>query len=197
MIVGLTGLIGAGKTTAAREFARLGAAVIDADRIGRDVVDKSAALRRSLMRAFGSDIVDGAGRIRRKQLAALAFADKRSRDKLNEVVHPHLLKELRRQVRNARNYHEIVVIDAALLLQWRLGRLIDFVLVVEASRESRLSRLVARGMSRPDALAREKMQLPRREFIRRADRVIRNNTTTDDLARKIQRLHAQLMRHSN
>jgi len=193
MVIGLTGQIGAGKTSAARILARLGAAVIDADRIGREVVEQSATLRRQLAKAFGAEIFDRRGQLKRKKLAGMAFADPASNKRLNSLVHPYLLRELRHQTKLASRSHEVVVIDAALLLYWRMDREVDFVLVIHASREARLQRLMARGISRRDALARERAQLPFREFQKRADRLILNNGTRQDLQKKITRLYSRMI----
>ena len=184
MIIGLTGQIGAGKTSAAKIFADLGATVIDADLIGRYVVEQSPALLKKLLRAFGKDIVDTRGKLRRKKLAKVAFRDEDSRDKLNQLVHPYLLKELWRQVRVA-GRNRLIVIDAALLLHWQMDRKVDYVLVVHAGLQIRLKRLRARGITREDALARQRAQLTFREFQKRADRVILNNRTPAILRRKI------------
>jgi dephospho-CoA kinase len=191
MIIGLTGQIGAGKTSAALMFAELGAVVVDADRIGRDVVEQSHALRKKLVKAFGPEIADGKGNIRRRRLASLAFRDTASRDKLNRLVHPYLLKELRQQVR-AVDRNRLVVIDAALLLHWAMDREVDFVLVIHAGLETRLKRLRERGITREDALARQRAQLPFAEFQTRADRVILNNRTLAILGRKIVALFREI-----
>ncbi|MCX6835491.1 MAG: dephospho-CoA kinase [candidate division Zixibacteria bacterium] len=196
MLIGLTGQIGAGKSTASRTMARLGAAVIDADQIGREAVECSTALRRKLAQAFGAQIIDARGQIRRKKLAALAFADRKANATLNSLVHPYLLKELRRRVKGLLRTNSVVVIDAALLLYWDMDREVDFVLVIHASRTERLKRLKSKGLSPDKALARERAQLPYREFQERADRVILNNGTPRDLERKVahwyRRLTAQI-----
>jgi dephospho-CoA kinase len=192
LIIGLTGQIGSGKSSVAKVFARLGATVIDADRIGREVVERSSPLRRKLAQTFGSSVIDARGNIRRKKLAALAFVDRVSRDKLNSLVHPYLLAELRKQVRRADSKGRVVVVDAALLLHWKMDREVDIVVVVQASRKMRLARLQARGVERKDALAREKAQLPYAEFRRRADHIILNNGRPDDLAQESRLLFARL-----
>lgn len=184
MVIGLTGQIGAGKSTAARILAELGATVIDADKIGHDVVARSASLRKQLASAFGRDIFAADGKLRRKRLAARAFASKDTRDRLNRLVHPHLLKELRRQVARARKKGP-VVIDAALLLDWGMDRETDLVLVIHAGRETRFRRAEKRGFSSADIRARQRAQLLFREFRRRADRVILNNGSEADLRRKL------------
>lgn len=175
MIIGLTGQIGAGKSSAARIFTRLGVTVIDADKIGRQVVGQSVSLRRQLAASFGSEILDRNGKLKRKKLAQLAFADESSRAKLNRLVHPHLLKELRKQVRSAKKKSSVVVIDAALLLNWEMDREVDLVLVIEAPKRIRMERLEQRGIDRQDALARQRLQFRSREFRKRADIVIINN----------------------
>lgn len=187
MIIGLTGQIGAGKSAAARILKGFGALIVDADLIGRQVVDNSAAVRRKLAAAFGQDIFNNHGTLKRQRLASRAFADSRRRDKLNNIVHPYLLKELRRQVKAGVKSHEAVVIDAALLLFWQMDREVDLVLVIHASREKRLERMAHRGISRQDALARERSQLPYAEFRRRAGRLILNNGSLNDLKRKLSR----------
>jgi dephospho-CoA kinase len=167
MIIGLTGQIG-------------------------EVVDGSVVLRRRLVRAFGSVVVDGRGNIRRKKLAELAFVDQSSRDKLNRLVHPYLLAELNRQMRRAGRGGRVVVVDAALLLHWEMDRQVDVVVVVHASRKLRLKRLQARGVTRKDALAREKAQLSFAEFRRRADHVVLNAGSETDLAAKARRLYGRI-----
>ena len=185
MIIGLTGQIGAGKSAAARILRGIGALIVDADRIGRQVVDGSPAVRKKLAASFGKDILGERGELKRRKLASKAFADKRGRDILNSIVHPYLLKELRRQVKAGANKYPAVVIDAALLLFWGMDREVDLTLVIHASRRERLNRMAERGISRADALARERSQLPYAEFQRRADRLILNNGSLKDLERKL------------
>lgn len=192
MLVGITGQIGAGKTSAAKILARLGASVIDADRIGREVVNESPALRKQLVRAFGSDIANRSGRIRRQKLADIAFADRTGQERLNELVHPYLLKKLRRHMSHASRSNRLVVIDAALLLDWGIDKEMDLVLVIHAFRQHRLTRLMQRGMSKSDALARERAQPTYREFRECADHVILNNGTTRQLETKIRQLHDRI-----
>lgn len=185
MVIGVTGQIGSGKSTAAAVLASLGGVVIDADRIGREVVDRSVDLRQKLAEEFGQDILTERGNLRRKRLAAKAFANREARQKLNCLVHPYLLEELRGRVNRWEARGRVVVIDAALLLDWKLDYEIDYTLVIHAGLDLRLQRLAERGISRADALARQQAQLPFSEYRRRADRVILNRGTIDDLRRKL------------
>ncbi len=194
MVIGLTGQIGAGKSAAARILADFGALVVDADQIGKQVVDQSLALRRRLAKTFGSDIITPNGNLRRKRLASRAFVDDESKCKLNDLVHPHLLKELRNQAKQAAKTHDVVVIDAALLLYWGLDSEVDTVLVIHTSRERRYARMAERGISRTDAAAREKAQLPFAEFRRKADIFLLNNQDIEKLRIKLARVWKRLMR---
>lgn len=188
MYIGVTGQIGSGKTTAAKILASFGAAVIDADLIGRKVVDRSAPLRKKLACQFGGGILTPSGKLSRKKLARLAFADKAAKQRLNRLVHPFLLKELRRQMKELVKRYDVVVIDAALLLDWELDRRIDLVLVIHASKETRLKRMTARGFSKEDILARQRAQVPFSEYRRRADYIILNNGTVEQLKLRLQRI---------
>jgi dephospho-CoA kinase len=188
MFIGITGQIGSGKTTAAKILASFGAVVIDADQIGRRVVDRSAPLRKRLASLFGGEILTPSGKLSRKKLARLAFADKAAKQRLDRLVHPFLFKEMRRQMRELSKRHDVVVIDAALLLDWELDRRMDVVLVIHASEETRLKRLSARGISKEDALARQKAQMPFSEYRNRGDRIILNNGTIEQLRSRLHRI---------
>ncbi|UCD64043.1 MAG: dephospho-CoA kinase [Candidatus Zixiibacteriota bacterium] len=188
MVIGITGQIGSGKSTAAKFFKSHGAAVIDADRIGRQVVEGSRALLKQLVKSFGAEILTRLGNLSRKKLASLAFNDERSKRKLNRIVHPYLLKELNRQLAALSRQYEIVVIDAALLLDWNLDRLVDIVILVHASEKLRLGRLARRGISKADARARQKRQLTYAQYRARADFVVFNNDTPQKLHSKLRKI---------
>lgn len=196
MIIGVTGQIGSGKSTAARILKSMGAAIIDADLIGREVVENNPDLRHKLQREFGTEIVSSTGQLKRKKLAKIAFADEPSRKKLNRLVHPYLLRELRKQMMLKARVYEVTVLDAALLLEWNLDREIDAVILIHASEMLRIKRLRKRGVSRRDALLRQRRQLSYTEQRRRADYVIYNRTTEDDLARKLKQVLLIIKRKS-
>ena len=185
MLLGLTGQIGSGKSSAAMILKSFGAIIIDADRIGHQVVENSKELQKKLQKQFGKDIISKTGRINRKKIAQRAFQDKISKKKLNSLVHPYLLKELQRQINMYHINDNVIVIDAALLLDWNYDKKVDYVLVIHASLEKRIERLKERGILRSDAIARNKAQLPYREYQRRADRIILNNNTIENLKRKL------------
>jgi len=187
MFIGITGLIGSGKSSAADVLKSFGAAVIDADQIGREVVETSPALLKKLGRAFGADIIDRSGKLNRRKLGKRAFADQEAKQELDRLVHPYLLKNLRARMKSLVGGKSVVVIDAALLLNWRLDDQMDFVLCVHAGLQTRLKRLTARGISKSDAMARQRQQLPFSIHRARSDRIILNNGTKGDLKRKLRR----------
>lgn len=188
MLIGLTGQIGAGKSTAARVFEELGAAIVDADMIGRDVVEMSPAVLKKLVKQFGKEILTPSGSLNRKGLAKRAFSTDEGKAALNAIVHPYLLAELHRQVKNYQKQGKVIVIDAALLLDWELDKQVDKTVVITASPQVRIKRMVERGLSRQEVLTRQKVQLSLAEYKRRATVVITNNGTRPELAQKIFRL---------
>ncbi|MEA1981643.1 MAG: dephospho-CoA kinase [candidate division Zixibacteria bacterium] len=188
MLIGITGQIGSGKSTAAKILKQMGMAVIDADKIGKRVVDKTPALLKKLVKQFSSVILTKSGNLRRKKLAELAFENEKSKKKLNALVHPYLLKELTSQIKQKSKKSEYVVVDAALLLDWRLDKKMDITIVIHASLKDRLKRLNDRGISQKDALSRQKAQLPFSEYRKRADIMILNNQTECELKKKLKKI---------
>jgi len=193
MFIGITGLIGSGKSTAAALFAEHGAAIIDADRIGQTVVDETPQLLEKLIAEFGPEIVDDSGKLLRKELAALAFSSDEAKEKLNRLIHPYLLRELRLQMRELSRQYKIVVIDAALLLDWSLDGIVDLVLVIDAPEKLRFRRLEARGISAEDARARQDRQLDHRVFTSRADYLIVNDKSPEEFHAELTELIEKLL----
>ena len=188
MLIGVTGQIGSGKSEAARILAGMGAFVISADRIGRDLVKKDPAILKKLVRAFGKEILTPGGRLRRKHLARLAFSDESQKRKLNKIVHPALLKELTGQSRAALKKHDIVVIDAALLLDWGWDKKVDLTIVIHATDKTKIGRLVRKGYSIEEARMRLRSQLKYSEFKSRADIVIHNNKSLKSLKLRLKKI---------
>ncbi|KAA3633416.1 MAG: dephospho-CoA kinase [Calditrichaeota bacterium] len=191
MIIGITGLIGSGKSTATDYFVSKGFLLVDADIIGKEVVESNKSLLKKLVSEFGKEIVTPTYKLRRKKLAELAFKDKQSTEKLNKLVHPYLLKEINTQIKRAKSRN--IVIDAALLIYWGLHKKIDFTLLVHASLEDRIKRMKKRGYSEQQVKQITKRQLPYRILQKRADRTILNNRSAKDFIRKLDNFYQQLM----
>src|SRR5215470_17799432 len=123
-IVGLVGRAGSGKTTVARALAEEGATVIEADAIGHQVTDGDPEVRQALQREYGPEVYLADGALDRARVAAKVFADSSARARLNDLVHPRILQviEQRLNALRAAGSRGLVVIDAALMLQWGLER---------------------------------------------------------------------------
>jgi len=187
-VIGLTGGFATGKSFVASIFASYGARVIDADRIAHRLTRKGTPAYRRIVRTFGPSILTRGGAIDRRKLAGVVFADRRKRLTLERIVHPGVVREIGRRITGARP-DAVVVIDAPLLIEAGLERLVDRLVVVTASRERQIERGVKKfGMTREEARRRIAQQMPLALKARMADFVIRNNGTkpeTKKQARKV------------
>ncbi|MGB2979821.1 MAG: dephospho-CoA kinase [Candidatus Zixiibacteriota bacterium] len=178
LLIGVTGGIACGKTEVAEVFRKKGAIVLSGDQIGKEVVEKEGTVLKQLVHAFGQDIPNKNGTLDRRKLGEIAFASEESRDKLNRIIHPHLLKELRGRIQNIEeeNPRAVVVIDAALIVEWGLEKELDYLIFVESKEENKIKRLQEhKGYSEKEALDRIKSQLPEEVKEKKADVVIRND----------------------
>lgn len=188
MLIGLTGQIGAGKTAVAGIFRKLGAFVISADRIGKDVVEKNRQVLNRLVKAFGPAILTPSGKLRRKRLGLLAFSSPEYREKLNKIVHPHLMKALARQAKAAGKIHKMVIIDAALLIDWNWHEKVDCTILVNAGKNLKIKRSMAKGLTEKEAKMRLKSQLKYACMKKHADFIILNNKSLESLELKVRKI---------
>lgn len=190
--VGLTGGIGAGKSEVSRLLASHGAVIVDADRIAREVVEPGTEGLRAVVAEFGEEILAPDGSLDRPKLGALVFADRERRAALNAIVHP-LVGARSAELEAAAGPGAVVVHDVPLLTENGLAPLYDRVLVVDASAETRLDRLVRlRGMSESEARARMAAQADREERLAVADVVIDNDGPLDDLEPQVRKVWEDL-----
>lgn len=192
--VGLTGGIGSGKSTFAVLLAERGAQVIDADQLGRDALRPGRPAWHSVVDTFGDEIlVEGTMDIDRKALAALVFADRNKLAVLNAITHPLIAEGIANALERLSHSDEIVVLDAALIVEMGLDRIVNALVVVDAPDEIRKTRLVrSRGMTLEDVEARITAQALRSELLDRADIVVHNGGSMEDLAREADRVWAEL-----
>lgn len=185
-VIGLTGAIGAGKSEAARILTGLGVAVIDADAEGRRAYVKGTIGWRRLVELFSSRILNEEDEIDRARLGALVFANPQALAWLNAAIHPLIRDRVTQALAERREQGTAVAaIDAALLYQAKWDDLADEVWVVSAPPELALARLTARGMSEEDARKRAAAQGDPEEALRRADLIIENAGSPDDLERSV------------
>jgi len=197
LVVGLTGGIGTGKTTAAHMLGEHGAAVVDCDALGRLVIEPGQRAHDAVIARFGRGIVNSAGHIDRPSLAKLVFGKPDELAALNAISHPAIDAEIAAQIAAARA-DRIVVLDMAVLVETDLGKgQYQVVVVVEAPLDVRLRRLAGRGMNADDAKARMASQAT--DAVRRAvaDFVIDNGGDIDHLRGQVDRLWQQLITWPN
>jgi dephospho-CoA kinase len=195
--VGLTGGIGAGKSEVSRLLVEHGAVLIDADRIAREVVEPGTPGLAAVVEAFGSDVLAPDGSLDRPALGAIVFADADRLAVLNSIVHP-LVGARSAELEAAATGDSVVVHDVPLLAENGLAPLYDLVIVVDASPETQLDRLVRlRGMSEEDARARMAAQVTRDKRLETADIVIDNDVPLDELHRRVDAVWADLARRAS
>lgn len=194
--IGLTGGIGSGKSTVAQMLVGLGAVLVDADAIARELMEPGQEVLAKTVEAFGPSIVDAEGRLDRAALAGLVFADDSARERLNGIVHPAVRArsaELVAQAVQSPDFSGVVVEDIPLLVETGQAGRFDGVLVVEAEREVRLGRLVeVRGMAREDAEARMAAQASDGERRAVATWVVDNSGSLLETKVQVERIWAEV-----
>jgi dephospho-CoA kinase len=193
MIIGVTGLIGSGKSEAAAVMAQLGAELIDCDRIGKDIVENDSEVLHRLTLEFGKTILTQQSRLDRRYLGRLAFSTRQNTEMLNAIVHPPLLAELDRRLEAARKEKRHAVVDAALLIYWDYQRHMDCTILISAHTQVRIRRLLGAGLNREEIRQRMQSQLPLSQMRRGSDYVITNNEDLGTLQLKAKTLYLKLI----
>lgn len=187
MVIGLTGNIGSGKSTAADWFARRGSRIIDADAIGRRLLP---ALARSVIDRLGPEVASGR-RLDRAKLRAAVFSDHRKLRVLNRLTHPRLVRAIRDRLRRIRS--GIVVVDAALLFDWPgLVPEIDVPVLVTAPRDLKEQRAARKGIDRRTFRRILRTQRTEGTMARQAAFVIRNNGSKQRLYRQCRAIYKEV-----
>jgi dephospho-CoA kinase len=190
--LGLTGGIGAGKSTVAAMLADRGAVVIDADQIARALVEPGGAALAELVTEFGPRILREDGSLSRGELAALAFSDPRATERLNAIMHPLIRAQAQREL--AAHPGAIVVYDMPLLVETGQVSLVDLVVVVDVPEHVQVDRAVRlRGLDEVDVRRRMEVQASRAERLAAADVVVDNAGTPEETAAQVDALWASLL----
>lgn len=190
--LGLTGGIGAGKSTVAATLTALGAVVIDADRIAREVVEPGTEGLAEVVAAFGEDVLDDDGALDRPALGRIVFGDDAKRQKLNGILHPRIGARTAEMVAEADD-DAVVVHDVPLLVENGMGAAFALVVVVDAPVDVRVRRLVeTRDMTVEDARARMAAQAGDEQRREVADAVIDNDGSREALAARVAAVWAEI-----
>ncbi|MFA5114447.1 MAG: dephospho-CoA kinase [Candidatus Omnitrophota bacterium] len=182
MVLGITGVLGSGKSTVARIFkslARGRGELLDADAIARRLMTKGSSVYRRIVAAFGGRIIGKNGAIERPKLAALVFDNPLLLRRLNRIIHPEVIGVMKNQIKSSRA--KLLILDVPLLLEAGMEDMVDKIIVVKIKRREQIRRLAgARGFNRKEILERMNSQMPQGEKIRLADFVIDNSNKIEE-----------------
>jgi dephospho-CoA kinase len=189
-VLGLTGGIGSGKSMVASMLTQLGADVIDADRIAREVVEPGQPALKEIATAFGTDILLPDGRLDRGKLARIIFADPVARGTLNAITHPRIRERMDAEISARRSRAGVLVVDIPLLYENDRTRAVETVIVVWVDLKTQLRRLQERdGLSVEEARQRIAAQMPLDEKRAGADVVIDNSGSREKTRRQVEAVY--------
>jgi dephospho-CoA kinase len=185
MIIGLTGGIGAGKTTVSDYLKKKGYPVLDADEVAREIVEPGSETLEELTRAFGKNILNSDGSLNRRFLAGIVFSDPEKKKLIDGIMHGKIIDTLLKRARSMEK-EPFVFIDVPLLFETGMDRYVDQVWVVDAEEEIRIKRVMERDdSSREDVLRRIRFQAGRDEKIKKAHIILNNSGVKEILYRQI------------
>ncbi|MDD5155247.1 MAG: dephospho-CoA kinase [Candidatus Omnitrophica bacterium] len=194
IVLGLTGSFGSGKTTVSGILRSWGARVIDADKIARDLLIPQSRIYKKTIRVFGADILKSNGAIDRRKLGAAVFADKNLLHKLNTIIHPEVIRIIKRKVRSYRR--GIIVLDAPLLIEAGLSKAVDKVIVVRIGRRQQIKRLMSKtSLDKKGILKRINAQMAQNQKVRLADFIIDNSGTIKQTKKQVQAIRRMLWKN--
>ncbi|MDO5789451.1 MAG: dephospho-CoA kinase [Fusobacterium sp.] len=191
MIIGLTGGIASGKSTVSNFFKELGVEIVDADIVAREISERKATID-EICNIFGRDILDENGRIVREKLRERVFQDKRLVQKLNSIIHPQVIEYFKER-KDENREDELLIFDVPLLYEAKMDTLCDKVIVVGLDKKKQIERVVQRdGSSEEVAKNIVANQMPLEDKIKRANFVIMNDGTLEELKGKVLKVYKEL-----
>lgn len=191
MIVGLTGGIASGKSTVSNLLKKYGIEIVDADKVAKEVSEKKESIEK-ISNIFGKDILDSDGKIIREKLREKAFKNRELLQELNKIIHPQVMEYFKRK-KEENSKDEILIFDIPLLYEAKMEYLCDKIIVVGVDVQKQIRRVVARDGS-SENLAKKIIsnQMPLDEKIKKADIVIMNDGTLDELEEKVMKIYREL-----
>ena len=189
-VLGLTGGIGSGKSMVAQMFSRLGAEVIDADQLAREVVEPGQPALQEIAATFGSDVLLPDGRLDRLKLAGIIFADAAERAKLDAITHPRIRARMDEEIKVRRSGPGVLIADIPLLYETDRMQTVEKVIVVWVDPKTQLLRIRQRdGLSADQARQRIDAQMPLDAKRARANHVIDNSGSRDDTRAQVEAIY--------
>lgn len=191
LVLGVTGGFGSGKSTVAGIFRGYGAKIIDADKIAHRLIRPGQNAYKKICGVFGTEVLQQDKAISRRRLSGIAFKNRRSLKKLNSIVHPLVIKDIKKQIKEAKS--RILVLDAPLLIEAGLEELADKLIVVNINRQKQIQRLLKKtSLGREDIMLRIASQIPLRLKARLADFIIDNNGSINQTRRQARKIFCQI-----
>lgn len=187
LTVGITGGIGAGKTTVCKIFEELGAKVIYADELAKEIMENDESLKKKIKKIFGEKSYIG-GKLNRKFIADIIFSSDEKRKLLESIVHPAVIKRILSDLKKIADEgkYNFVIVEAALIFESGFDKELDYVLVVDADDEIKIKRIMERDKcSKEEVLKRMRAQLDSKIKRELADMVIINDGDIDELRKKV------------
>ena len=197
LMIGITGGVGTGKTSVAAMFKKFGLKVFDADEITHDNMKKGKGMYRRIIKEFGKDMLLKSGQIERRRLAAMVFKDRRLLDKLCAIVHPKIRSYVREYIKKTAKKPAApgVIIDAPLLVEAGMHKMVDILIVVKTSVRTQIERTRKRtGLASADIKRRIQNQIPLKRKIILADYVIDNEGTKRDTQKIVSKIWKEIGR---
>jgi len=193
-VIGLTGGIGSGKSTVSQCLAELGAVIIDADKVGHEAYRPGSETWQDIVTTFGREVLTPGGEIDRKKLGGIVFNNPQALTQLNQIIWPRMYRMMEARIEEYRQQGvDVVVLDAAVLIEANWTPLVDEVWVTVASADKVIERLKQqRGMGKEQTLARIRSQLTIEERTRHADAIINNDGSLDEVKAKVKELWEKL-----
>ena len=195
-VVGLTGGIGSGKSAAAAEFARLGAAVVDTDEIAHELTKKNGLALSEIRKTFGEKAIGPDGAMDRQVMRERVFADPTARRTLEGILHPMIREESARRIAAAAGPY-IVHVVPLLVESGDYVRRVDHVLVVDAPEEVQVARVRTRGLAEEQVRSIIRSQAERAERLKAADDIIDNAGSLEDLRKQVAALHKKYLQFAS
>ncbi|MDD5465704.1 MAG: dephospho-CoA kinase [Candidatus Omnitrophica bacterium] len=190
-ILGVTGNIGCGKSTAAAMFKTKDVRVIDADVLAHKLYRPGSGIYRKIKKAFGREIIKPNNRIDRVKLAKIVFADKKALVRLNNIVHPELIRQISRRIKNSSK--KFIVLDAALIIEAGLRKMVDSLVVVTAKRSQQILRgQKSLGLNRDEVVRIIKSQISQKAKSRFADFIIDNSGPIEKTRKQVLAIRRKL-----
>lgn len=194
IVLGLTGQTGAGKSTLCRYLQQKGCTVIDADQVARNVVEKGSACIADIVLEFGVEYLTMDGNLNRRKLGESVFTDKAKLKKLNDIMFPYIINNIKEKIAEAKDASEgIIILDAPTLFESGCDKFCDKVISVIASQDVRRHRIIERdGLSEEEAMHRITAQHRDSFYTERSWMVLQNNSDVDDLKQQADHMLSEL-----